>query len=66
MDEKEFELAQAITDAMIEDGIKKAQDYRPLPATGNCWNCEAQVVEGALFCDPECQEDWTKRTKRTP
>lgn len=39
---------------------------RPQPAaiqpTGHCHNC-GEVIEGALFCDVDCRDDWQLRQK---
>lgn len=33
-----------------------------LPAVGKCYNCEEDIKAGT-FCDPDCREDYEKRTR---
>lgn len=59
VEEKEFELAQALEQAAIESGIEKARgDTFRLKSIGRCWYCEEPLAEGVLFCDDSCAADY--------
>lgn len=34
----------------------------PVPC-GRCYNCEADVIEGAPFCDADCRDDYQARRR---
>ena len=34
------------------------------PANGKCLNCDADVDEGARFCDLDCMRDWEVREQQ--
>lgn len=44
--------------------LKHRKQPEPLPVTGRCHNCEAQVPPNAVFCDSACAEDYEYVNKR--
>lgn len=38
-----------------------ASSVPPLPACGECYNCQSSVPEGVRFCDADCRTDWDSR-----
>jgi hypothetical protein len=51
--------------AVLEVALEAARTHRKptLPFTGKCYNCEEPIEDGR-FCDADCREDWTRRTRR--
>ena len=57
--------AQAIEHLPVETALATARRTpRELPACGACHNCIAPIPPGLLFCDTDCRDDHTHRTRR--
>lgn len=71
MDEKGFELAEAATQALVDNGIKKVRSQikaRDPDFCGECLECgepipEARLDTGAETCI-ECQQDLEHQAKQ--
>lgn len=56
------EHEQELRDDAIAAIRRKSAEHL-LPAVGICWNCEAIVPPGVLYCDADCREDHSARVK---
>lgn len=54
---EQFDTARAIAAA------RQPVPAAPVPC-GQCYNCDAGVGAGALFCDTDCRDDWQMRRKQ--
>ena len=61
MNERELEMAEKFQEDQLARSIKAAANAPMMPAKGECYNCEAPLLEGVKFCDHFCEEDWTRR-----
>jgi hypothetical protein len=66
MDENQFEIAEENERRTIELAIKTARDNlkQMLLPTGMCYNCQEPLKGQKLFCDLDCEHDYTLRLKR--
>lgn len=44
--------------------VALSQRAQELPHRGICYNCDEPLPHNAAFCDPDCREDYEKRTRR--
>ena len=53
--------ADGVIAGAIEQALSDARNAPPLPATGQCHNCQVPLSAPYRFCDGFCREDWQKR-----
>lgn len=61
MDEWQYEFAQRIVDAAVEEARDKARRHMSTKPIGMCLNCGDQVSAQRRWCSNECRDDWQRR-----
>ena len=67
MSERDFDLAEISQRREVEIGLQQARAklHNRLLPVGTCYNCQEGVHSAALFCDSDCEKDYTARVARS-
>lgn len=63
MDEWQYEFAQRIADAAVEEARDRARRHYGTKPVGMCLNCGDKVGEEMRWCSNDCRDDWQRRNR---
>ena len=59
------DIAQSADQFYLETALANAK-RTTLKPRGCCWNCEEMLPAQQNFCDRDCEDDYTKRSRNAP